>query len=174
MHLLKQVLLFLVEFCLKIAASLGAVISLAARGGLFAKILTGFRSLPDAVREIVWWIRNIADVGVIVNDYNTLTAANFNQKYGAGAINYVMDYLNEGVSYVQKVYLNLSDQPVTTILAALVVFLIFYLLARLVRFFRQEGQGSIVTRLERRAGDRVFRKEEGALHDNQDDQQPLT
>lgn len=158
MRLLANTFLFIIEFCFKMAAALAAFIALRARGGFFSKVMEGFQSLPDAVREIVWWIRNIPEVGKIVNDYNTLTAAMFNQKYGSGAINYVMDYLNDAVAYLQRAYLNLSQQPVATVLAAVTIFLIFYLLARLVRFVRQEGQGSIVTRLERRTGERIFKK----------------
>lgn len=159
MRLIANTFLFVFELCFKLAASLAAIIAMAAQGGFISKVMAGFYSLPEAVREIIWWFQNIPEVGRIVNDYNTLTAANFNQKYGSGAVNYVMDYLNEGVSYLQQVYLNLSGQPVATVLAAVVVFLIFYLMARIVRFVRQEGQGSVVTRFERRAGNRVFKKE---------------
>lgn len=158
MRLIRNVLLFIIEYCFKIAAPLAAVIAMAAEGGFMTKVIEGFRSLPEAVREIIWWIKNIPEVGRIVDDYNTLTAATFNQKYGAGAVNYVMDYLNEGVSYLQQVYLNLSDQPISTVLAAVIVFLILYLLARGVRFVRQEGQGSFVTKFERRTGNRIFKK----------------
>ncbi|SMO51959.1 hypothetical protein [Fodinibius sediminis] len=158
MRLIANLFLFVIEYCFKLAAPLAALIATAARGGFFAKMMEGFQSLPEAVRESIWWIKNIPEVGKIVNDYNTLTAANFNQKYGSGAVNYVMDYINEGVSYFQQVYMNLSEHPLVTVIAALIVFLIFYLLARLVRFVRQEGQGSFITKFERRAGDRVFKR----------------
>lgn len=157
LRILKQFILFIIEICLKLAAPLAAIISMAAHGGFFYKIIAGFQSLPEAIREIIWWIKNIPEVGKIVDDYNTMTAATFNQKYGAGAVNYVMDYLNEGITYLQQVYQNLIEQPVSTVLAAVIVFLIFYLLARIVRFIRQEGQGSFITKFERRTGGRIFK-----------------
>lgn len=156
MRKIINAILFIVEYCFKLAAPLAAVISLAAPGSIIYKVTQGFRSLPEAVREIVWWFQNASEIGTIINDYNTMTAANFNQKYGAGAINNVMAYLNEAVTYLQRVYVNISEQLVATILAAVTVFLIFYLLARIARFIRQEGQGSLVTKFERKMGSRVF------------------
>ncbi|MCW9708034.1 hypothetical protein [Fodinibius salsisoli] len=156
-RILKQLILFIIEWCSKVAAPLAAFISMGVQGGLLYKILAGFQSLPEAIQEIIWWVKSIPQVGSIVDDYNTLTAADFNQKYGAGAVNYVMDYLNDGLAYLQQVYQNLVKQPISTLLAATIVFLIFYLLARIVRFIRQEGQGSFITKFERRTGERIFK-----------------
>lgn len=165
MRAIGKALLFIIEYCFKLAAPLAGFISLGAQGPFVSKIVEGFESLPDAVREIIWWFRNIPEVGRIIDDYNTMTAANFNAKYGSGAINNVMDYLNEGVTYLQHVYVNLAEQPMSTILAAAIVFLVFFLLARLARFVRQEGQGSIIDRYERRAGDRVFKHRNSSSYD---------
>jgi len=165
MRLILNAILFVVEYCLKVAAPLAAFISMAAGGGFVNKVIEGFRSLPDAVHEIIWWFGNIGEIGTIIDDYNALTAANFNQKYGAGAINSVMEYLNEGVAYLQRVLENMSNQPVSTVIAALLIFLIFYLSARLVRFIRQRGQGSVVTKFERRMGDKVFRERHRKAHE---------
>lgn len=158
MRYIIQPVFFLIEFALKLAAPLSAIISMAASGNLIQKVVEGFRALPDTVREIVWWIQNIPEISNIIDDYNTLTAAEFNQEYGAGAVNYVMDYLNEGVEYLQQVYVNLAERPITTILAALLAFFICYFSARVVRFVRQKGEGSVITKFERRAGDRMFKK----------------
>ncbi|GAA5522251.1 hypothetical protein LQ318_10895 [Aliifodinibius salicampi] len=158
MRYIIQPIFFLIELALKLAAPLSAIISMAASGNFIQKVLEGFHSLPDTVREIIWWIRNIPEISNIIDDYNTLTAAEFNQKYGAGAVNYVMDYLNEGVEYLQQVYVNLAERPLSTILAALLAFFICYLSARIVRFIRQKGEGSVITKFERQAGDRMFKK----------------
>ena len=165
MRLILNAILFVVEYCLKIAAPLAAFISMAVGGGFVNKVIEGFRSLPEAVREIIWWFGNIGEIGTIIDDYNTLTAANFNQKYGTGAINSVMEYLNEGVAYLQRVFENMTNQPVSTVVAALLIFLIFYLSARLARFVRQRGQGSVVTKFERRMGDKVFRERHRKAHE---------
>lgn len=161
LRIFKQIVLLIIEFCFKLAAPLAAIVSLAAGGGFFSKFLSGFRSLPRAIREIVWWVQHIPEIGKIVEDYNTLTAASFNAKYGSGAINYVMAYFNEGLTYLQQVYQNLAEQPVVTVLAAGSVFLSLYLLGRLVRFIRQRGQGSVITKFERRTGHRIFNTREG-------------
>ncbi len=168
MRLIANAILFVVSFCLKLAAPLAAFISMAAPGNFINKVLEGFQSLPEAIREIIWWIKKIPQIGTIIEDYNTLTAASFNQKYGSGSLDYVMNYLNEGVDYLQKAVNNLTEQPVATILAAVLVFMVFYLLARTARFVRQEGQGSVVTKFERRAGGRIFKNNENRWrNDNQ-------
>jgi len=156
MRIFIQLLLFIIEYGLKLAAPLAVSISLGARYGFLNKIMYSFRSLPDAIRKIGWWIGNIPAVSEIVDDYQTLTASSFNQKYGAGAVNYVMDYLGESISYFQKVYNNLSEQPIATIMAALIVLFIFLAVAWIARFVRQKGQGSLITKFERRMGKRVF------------------
>lgn len=158
MRVIGKAVLFIIEYCFKLAAPLAAFISMATPGGFINKIISGFESLPEAIREIIWWVKNIPEISIIIEDYNTMIAANFNQKYGAGAINSVMEYLNELVSYLQQVYANLADQPAGTILAALIVFVIFYLLARVCRFIRQRGQGSVITKFERKMGSKVFDK----------------
>lgn len=165
MRAIGKAILFIVEYCFKLAAPIAAVISLGVPGPFSTKVVSGFRSLPQAIHEIIWWFRNIPEIGHTIEDYNTMTAANFNAKYGSGAINNVMNYLNEAVAYLQQVYVNLAEKPVTTILAALVVFLVLYLLSRVARFIRQEGQGSLVDRYERRAGDRVFKHGSSSSYD---------
>lgn len=149
-------LLWVLEWACKVTASIAAAITLGTGGGFFDKVADGFGSLPKTLLQIYETISSSDYVSEVITDYNTLTAAAFNQKYGAGAVNYVMQYLNEGVRYLQAVYENLSIEPVTTLLAALFVFLILYLAGRSARFVRQRGQGSIIARLERKAGDNVF------------------
>ena len=133
-------LLWITELALKIAAPVAAAISLGNTGHFFEKVMTGFASLPQTIRDLFVTLGSSDYVTRVITDYNTLTAAAFNQKYGAGAINYVMDYLNEGVSYLQNVYENLNDQPLSTIVATLLVFMVLYLLSRAARFVRQRGQ----------------------------------
>lgn len=150
-------LLWLVEMGFKITAPVAAAISLGTQGGFFDKVGTGFASLPQTIRELLVTLGSSDYVSQIINDYNTLTAAAFNEKYGGGAIQYVMQYLNNGVVYLQKVYQNLTTETISTVIAAFVVFVVLYLLSRSARFVRQRGQGSVVDRFERKAGDKVFR-----------------
>jgi len=152
----SSALLWIIEMVFKILAPVAAAISLGDPGSFLSKVSSGFGSLPEKIRELVRTLDSTDYVTRVINDYNSLTAAAFNEKYGGDAINYVMQYLNEGVSYLQNVYQNLSAEPVSTVLAALFVFMLLYLSSRLVRFVRQRGQGSVIDRMERRAGDKVF------------------
>jgi len=151
--------LWVLEIAFKIASSVAALIVLGQKGSFFEKVGAGFYSLPQAGSEFYQTVSSSGYILEVINDYNTMTAAAFNQKYGGGAVNYVMAYLNEGVAYLLNVYENMSAEPVSTLLAALLVFCILYLLARSLRFYRQRGQGSFLDRAERKAGDRVFNKD---------------
>ncbi|MGK7371152.1 MAG: hypothetical protein ACNS64_13160 [Candidatus Halalkalibacterium sp. M3_1C_030] len=153
----SNALLWVIEMAFKILAPVAAAISLGDRGGFFSKVGSGLASLPEKIRELVRTLGNSDYVTKVINDYNSLTAAEFNEKYGSGAINNVMQYLNEGVSYLQNVYQNLSSAPVSTLLATLLVFLMLYLASRLARFIRQRGQGSVIDKMERKAGEKIFR-----------------
>lgn len=148
--------LFLLEYIFKFAAGVVAVIVLGAQGSFFEKLGAGFGSLVDVIYRIIAWPDKLGYLGSVINDYNTLTAATFNQRYGGEAINRVMTSLNEGVAYFQAVYQNLVQQPISTILSTLFAFLLFYTCGRACRFIRQKGRGSYLTRKERKFGERVF------------------
>lgn len=130
---------------------------LAAPGSFFSKIAAGFGSVIVALQKLTNWPEQIRYFSTLVEDYNSMTAAKFHQTYGGDAINRFMESLNESVSYLQLVYQNITHQPIATLLATLIAFGTFYLGARLVRFVRQRGQGSYLTRKEREIGQRVFK-----------------
>lgn len=148
--------LLLLEYCFKVSATVVAFIIMGTKGSFGSKLAAGFSSLSPALRSIFETPEKVSELTTIVRDYNTLTAAVFNERYGIQAINSVFDYLNEGILYFQAVYQNLINQPLATVCATAVAFFVLYLLARVLRFARQKGQGSFFTRLERRLGDRVF------------------
>lgn len=150
-------LLFVLEYLLKITAGVTSIVVLGAAGSFFGKLGTGFGSLSDVYRDMTAWPETLSYTGAVIDDYNTMTAANFNQQYGGQAVNSVMESLNEWVAYFQAVYGNLTQQPLATLAATVIAFLFFYLIARTVRFVRQRGRGSWIVRRERELGDRVFR-----------------
>jgi hypothetical protein len=121
---------------------------------------TGFGSIGDVLNQIAEWPDRLTYIGTVVQDYNTLTASAFNEHYGGDALTRVMELLNEGVTYGQAVYQNLTDEPVVTIGATLLVFLLFYIIGRACRFYRQKGQGSFLIKKERELGKRVFDQSE--------------
>ncbi len=154
--LLYTPLLFVLEYMFKFFAGVGAAIVLAAEGSFIMKTGAGFNSLIPALRQISDIPGQLGYIAKVVNDYQTLTAASFNERYGGEAVSLTMDRLNEGVNYIQDVYQNLTQQPVTTITASIIVFLIFYLIGRISRFTRQRGKGSVIDRVERKLGQQVF------------------
>jgi hypothetical protein len=158
-------LLFLLEYIFKFTAGVLAVIVLGSQGSFFGKLGAGFGSLVDVIYQIMAWPDKLGYIGTVINDYNTLTAASFNQRYGGEAVNQVMTSLNEGVAYFQAVYQNLINQPVATIFAVLIAFCFFYFCGRACRFIRQRGRGSYLTRKEREFGERVFGSRNGLYND---------
>jgi hypothetical protein len=154
--LVSKPILFLLEYLFKLAAGVIGMIVLGAGGSFWGKMGTGFGSIGNVLHQIAEWPERLTYIGTVVQDYNTLTASAFNERYGGDAINRLMELLNEGVAYGQAVYQNITEQPVTTILATLIVFLLFYIIGRACRFYRQKGQGSFLIKKERELGKRVF------------------
>ncbi len=148
-------LLFL-EYFFKISASIVAFIALGAKGSFGTKLAAGFTSLSPALRGIVEFPQKISETSTVINDYNTLTAADFSERYGSQAIDSVLVFLNEGIIYFHSIYQNMVQQPLATFTAAGISFTSLYLLARVLRFARQKGRGSYIHRIERKIGDRVF------------------
>lgn len=157
--LLTNPLLFLLEYIFKLSAGIAAIIVLGAQGSFIAKLGTGFGSLLSVYDQLLEWPDKISYLGNVIHDYNTLTASAFNQRYGGQALNRTMESLNEGVLYVQSVYENLAAQPVATVIATLIAFLLLYLAGRTFRFIRQRGKGSYLVRKERELGNRIFNKD---------------
>jgi hypothetical protein len=158
--LFAKPILFLLEYLFKLAAGVIALIVLGAGGSFFSKIGTGFASIGGFLQEVAEWPDRLAYMSTVIQDYNTLTAAEFNQRYGGDAITRVMESLNEAVTYGQAVYQNIIHQPVATVVATLIVFLLFYLTGRACRFYRQKGQGSFLVKKERELGRRLFDRPE--------------
>lgn len=148
--------LFLLEYVFKFTAGVVGLIVLGAGGSFFSKLGTGLGSIAGVLRQIVEWLAQLAYVSTVIRDYNTLTASEFNQRYGGQAMNRVMESLNEAVAYGQAVYQNLTQEPFSTVIATLIAFLLFYILGRACRFYRQMGQGSFLAKKERKLGQHVF------------------
>jgi len=156
LSLASKPILFLLEYLFKFTAGVISMIVLGAGGSFFSKISTGFGSIGKVLQQIAEWPDRLTYFSTLIQDYNTLTASTFNQRYGGDAINRVMELLNEAVAYGQAVYQNITQQPVATIVATLLVFLLLYIIGRACRFYRQKGQGSFLVKKERQLGKRVF------------------
>jgi len=150
-------LLFILEYFFKISGSVAAIIAMGAYGSFFSKLFSGYGSLLPALYNIFEFPEKSRFIVNVIQDYNTLTASAFNQRYGGQAVNYVMGSLNEAVIYLQSIYENISQQPIATLLAGGFAFLSLYITGRFFCFIRQKGQGSYLDRFERKLGNRVFK-----------------
>ncbi len=161
LKLITHFLLLVLEYVFKITAGIISIIVLAAPDSFFSKLGTGFSSFIQVYHKLASWPDKLSYISTVIEDYNTQTAAAFHQRYGGQAMDRVMEMLNEGVAFFQSVYRNLVDQPLATVSATLIAFLLFYICGRACRFIRQKGQGSYLIRKEREIGSRVFKKTEG-------------
>lgn len=158
LKLINHSILLVLEYVFKITAGIISIIVLGAPDSFFSKLGTGFGSFMQVYHKLTEWPEKMNYISTVIQDYNTQTAAVFHQRYGGQAMDRVMEMLNEGVAFFQAVYENLAQQPLATISATLLAFLLFYFCARTCRFVRQRGQGSYLIRKEREIGNRVFKK----------------
>lgn len=146
----------IIEYCFKTCALLATGIVMVAPGGFSQKVGAGFSNLSGVLRQLAELPSEIRSMAVLVKDYNTLPSSTFNEMYTAG-IEPVMAYLNNINIYFELLGQSLISRPFATLGAALVLFASFYLLAWVIRFYRQKGQGSWKTRMERELGDKIFK-----------------
>jgi len=144
------------EYSFKICALVATAISLYTRGELADKITNSFGSLPLALRHLTEVPGQLVEMGTLIHDYNTQAITAFTQSYGVGATNNLLLTLGEGVEYFIVVYNNFLSGPLATLVAMVLVFVTFYSFARILRFARRKGQGSLLTRLERKLAGRIF------------------
>ena len=151
-----KLFLLVLEYSVKLTAVVVAAVTLSARGTFGEKLGAGFSSLSPSLRKLFDAPSEISGAASVIHEYHTLPASAFHEQYGADAINGVLAYLNGGIVYLQTVTQNFANQPFSTFFAALVAFGGLYLLSFILRFARQKGQGSYLTRLERRLASRIF------------------
>jgi len=151
-----QLLLFVVEWGFKVCAIVAGWFALAATGSLGVRIGTGFTSISYGLRHLLEVPEKFQRMSYLISDYSHMGRDVFQQTYGVEAIDRFMGSLNEAVQFLQRINTNLYRHPLPTIAATIVVFFIFYLLARIIRFARQKGRGSWLNRMEIRIGNRVF------------------
>lgn len=129
---------------------------LIADGSFGMKLGTGFSSISASLRSLFEAPGDIIGAAHLINEYHNLSAAAFEARHGAEAINGVLAYLNGGITYLQEVGQNFASQPFATFFASVISFCCLYFISLVIRFARQKGQGSFLNQLERRLGERVF------------------
>lgn len=152
-----RLFLLFIEYCVKLTALAVTAVVLVTEGTFGMKLGAGFGSVSSTLRNIFSAPSDIIDTAYIIHDYNTLTAAAFNEQYGAQGIDRALAYINGALVYLQDIYYNFTSQPFATFFAALIAFSSLYLISLVLRFARQKGQGSYLNRFERKLGERVFK-----------------
>jgi len=149
-------LLYVIELGFKLCAFVAGWFALAAGGTLGMRIGTGFTSISLGLRHLLAAPAEFQRMSWLVRDYCRMGKDVFRQSYGAQAIEQFMRSINEGITFIQRINSNLYQHPLATVIATTVVFLTFYLLARIIRFARQNGRGSWLNRMEVRLGNSIF------------------
>jgi hypothetical protein len=152
----KVFLLFL-EYCIKLSAVVVTAVVMAAQGTLGVKLSTGFTSISKSLRVMFEAPSGIKSAYQLIYEYNTLPAGVFVEQNGTESVAGLMAYLNGAVIYFQSVFYNFAYQPYATFFAALIAFFTLYITSRVVRFYRQKGEGSFFTRMERKLGEYIFK-----------------
>ncbi len=148
----------LLEYSAKLAAVPVAITAAASQKGNFASaVVDGFSNVGDVVSDVY---STATTLGPMVNDYHSLTAADFVGKYGSDFLTAAQNSASE----LGRLVVGLADNytPIlgadalhSTAAAATSLALLLGG-ARVFRFLRQRGQGSILDRAERRLGERVY------------------
>lgn len=153
----KGVLLVL-EYMVKLSAFVVTAIVITTSGTFGGKLGTGFSSLSAGLRNVFGVPGDLANLLSELRTYRADAASFIWEPGGYEALNSILSYLNGSILYLDAVGANFSNQPFTTFFAAVMGFVSLYLTARLLRFYRQNGQGSRLVNLEQKLGERVFRK----------------
>ena len=153
-----QFTLSLIEWGLKICAFVAGLLTLGAQGPFGVKIGTGFSSLSSSLRQLFEAPVTFKEISWAAREYHQAGHAEFQEAYGLAPIDQLVASLNGFFGFFNQISTNLSQDPFVSIAATLLVFLSFYLLARILRFARQRGRSSWLCRMEQRLGDRVFNR----------------
>jgi len=154
-----QFVLVTIEWGLKICAVVAGWLALGSKGSFETKLGVGFGSSPQGLRQLFEIPSLINKIGWTAHQYQLMGQSEFQEAYGWTPVNQMMASLNNGTAVLNQISVNLSKAPFTTFGATLIVFISFYLLARIIRFSRQKGQASMVCRWEQKLGDRVFKRD---------------
>jgi hypothetical protein len=150
--------LLILEYFVKLSALVVTAVVLSAGGTFGVKLGNGFSSLSAGLRNVFGTPSDISGLFSQLRQYNADAGSFIWEPGGYEAMNSIFGYLNGAVLYLDAVANNFSNQPFATFFAAVTAFVSLYVTARLLRFYRQQGQGSRLVLLEQKLGERIFRK----------------
>jgi len=142
------------EWLTKVAAVPAGVFALGGEGGLVSKMAYGAKTVMTAPFQIPAALSKVQEVA---QDYTTMVANAFTEKYGPSVVQAAMDEVHGGIEYCNHALQNLQDQPAETLAAGASIAALMYGTGRAIRFWRQKGQGSWADRLERGIGRRFWK-----------------
>jgi hypothetical protein len=151
-----QFVLILIEWGFKLCAIVAAGMALSSKGSFGTKLSAGFGSLSYGLRQLVEAPAEFNEISWAARKYREIGHAEFQESYGMAPIDQLVSSLNSFFVFVYQISSNLSQSPFVSIIAAVLVFISFYFLSRIIRFTRQKGQGSLLYRFEQRLGDQIF------------------
>ncbi len=112
--------------------------------GYAGKLGDGLESLTE-IRNLV---PAVVKAGEAARAYDSLPARQFVERYGPDFQN-MMNSMGNAVD-------NITKQPIDTAAAALTFMAAAYVIGRAIGFWQHKGQGGVMTRLERKLGNRMW------------------
>lgn len=155
-----QIALIVIEWGFKLCAFVATGMALSTKGPLGTKISSGFGSLSHGLRQLIEAPAEFKEISWAARKYHQVGHAEFQESYGLAPIDQLVSSLTNFFVFVDQIAGNFSQNPLVSIIAAIVVFVSLYLLAWVIRFARQKGQGSLLYRFEKRLGDRIFNRKD--------------
>lgn len=145
--------LILPEYILKIASIPAGIIAAGTGGSALAKAIQGGTKVWTAPIDAV---KNLNKIVEISDDYTVLTAKEFTTKYGTEIGTYLANHLHGIIAWGTQFSHNINNEPIETVLAVLVISGLLYAGGRALKFVRQKGQGSYITKVERKLGHKYW------------------
>jgi len=146
-------ILVLPEYILKIASIPAGIIAAGTGGSALAKAIQGGTKVWTVPIDAV---KNLKTLVEISNDYAVLTAKEFTTKYGTEIGTYLANHLHGIIVWGTQFSHNINNEPIETIFAVLVISGFLYAGGRALKFIRQKGQGSYITKVERKLGHKYW------------------
>ena len=155
-NIVRNAALIVPEYAFKMASIPAGFLAAGAKGNLAGKVASGYSELVTLPHNLY---ANTAQVTNIAHDYaSNMGVRNFADKYGGQAADVLLKCVNGGVEYLQQLKDNLTDHPFQTLAAAAITAGTLYAVGRGLRFFRQKGRGSLLDKIERNCGEKVWPK----------------
>lgn len=137
------------ELVLKGASVPGAAVAAGSEKGLAGMVFDGITNLPGALLRTYSTSRTAYEANL---DLDNMTAREYLSKYGSK----VQEYADSVMNYIGQLGENVTERPLVALGAAALTALIFYGTGEAVKFYRQKGQGGLLTRWKRRTGNTIW------------------